>query len=360
MTNNKIGISDLFLMYKDKLNMSLHEYITVSHITSCRTISLGARKIVCPHCGNEKILYNSCRDRNCPKCQQEKGFAWSLKRSEEILPAQYFHVVFTIPKQLNRIILFNKRSGYKALFNSVKATLVKISNDKKKLGAKIGFIGVLHTWDQLLKFHPHIHCIIPNGGFTQTGKWKHGKNNYFLPVKVLSKVFRAKLVFYLKKYFKKYNLIDKKLINDVYKKEWNVNSKKTFTGPKDVFNYLGRYTHRVGISNNRIISLENDIVTFSYKDRHDGNKTKIAKLDAVSFLKRFLIHILPKRFLKIRYFGILSNKLKKNTFKKVKLEYSETKNTIKPNYLKAIYKKLSVCPNCKVGIMVSYNFKETG
>jgi hypothetical protein len=229
------------------------------------------------------------------------------------------------------------------------------------LGVKLGFIGVLHTWDQLLRFHPHIHCIVPNGGFTKTGKWKCGKKDYFLPVKVLSKMFKGKLIFYLKKYFKKYNLIDRKLLDDVYKKDWNVNSKRSFAGTKQVFNYLARYTHRVGISNNRILSLENDIVTFSYRDRRDGNKVKIAKLDAVPFLRRFLIHILPKRFLKIRYFGILSNRLKKETLKKVRTEKTEIKDDIHPNYLKVIYEKLSVCSECKVGIMISSkDFRSTG
>ncbi|HEY0089212.1 MAG TPA: IS91 family transposase, partial [Candidatus Lokiarchaeia archaeon] len=322
---NKIELADIFRKNIDKLpHIDIESWKVVNAIISCRTANLGGHVLKCDICGHEEYSYNSCRNRHCPKCQTLKKVKWLEAREDELLPVNYFHVVFTIPGFLNPIVLQNKKIAYDILFKSVKETLLESAKTGKNLGADIGFITILHTWGQNLMDHPHIHCVVPAGGISPSGNnWKSCRNNYFISIKILSKLFKGKFLDYLKKAFnsnelkffgKIHNLKNKScfqiIINRAYLKEWVVYAKKPFAGPKQVLDYIGRYTHRVAISNNRIHSMENDKVSFSWKDYSEDNKQKVMSLEVSEFMRRFLLHVLPKRFVRIRFFGFLANKVK--------------------------------------------------
>ncbi|MCG8573159.1 MAG: IS91 family transposase [Spirochaetes bacterium] len=316
----------------------------INDITACRTSRLGGHILKCEHCGHQVNLYNSCRNRHCPKCQTLAKARWLEKRMKELLPVNYYHIVFTLPDLLNPISLVNKKLVYNLLFKCVKETLLEAAGNPKNLGADIGFLTILHTWGQNLQFHPHIHCVVPAGGL-HNNKWMHPKNNdFFISVKILSKLFRGKFLAYLKKNYQEKKIsfhgkvcsqLEKDfnhLIDQLYKKNWVVYAKKPFGGPEKVLNYLGRYTHRIAISNNRIISYQNKNVTFYWKDYKDNNKRKIMLLSDTEFIRRFLLHILPENFVRIRSFGFLSNKSKKKKLSlcrkllKVKVDKAEKLN----------------------------------
>ena len=319
-------IADIFRSLIPKLGfLSPNERKVVGDITCCRTEKLGGNAMVCDTCNHTEIHYNSCRNRHCPKCQNLSRMRWVSGQLKRILPVPYFHAVFTIPDSLKRIALYNKRTVYNLLFRSIQRSLSTVAKRKKNLGLAVGGISVLHTWNQKLELHPHIHCIIPGAGVDSDGRFRaHRSHTFFLPVKKLSPVFRAIFLKGLGKLFASgrlrfagaiSGLADPRSFYHLLKQscshKWVVYLKKPFGGPAKVFQYLGKYTHRVGISNRRIVSFENNSVVFSYLDRRDDNTRKLITLDALVFAKRFILHILPHRFVKIRYFGFLSNCIRK-------------------------------------------------
>jgi Putative transposase/Transposase zinc-binding domain len=291
-------------------------------IQRCRTAALGGHVDECVHCEERVTSYNSCRNRHCPKCQASARDRWLAERSKELLPVPYVHVVFTLPHELAPLAYQNKRIVYDLLFKASAATLLELAADPKHLGAEIGFLSVLHTWGQTLQHHPHVHCVIPAGGpSADHTRWVHADDKFFLPVKALRKVFRGKFHQALKLAFNEDKIRfygDHEYLNDpkrfrsflrpLFRKHWIVYCKPPFGGPQYVLQYLARYTHRVAISNHRLVRLADGQVTFRWKDYTHGNKQKLMTLDVDEFLRRFLIHTLPRRFVRIRFFGFLARR----------------------------------------------------
>lgn len=335
-------------------------------IASCRSAELGGHVDQCDDCGHIRVSYNSCRNRHCPKCQQVNKERWIMAREADLLPVGYFHVVFTLPDALNAYCLKYPKALYDLLFRSVRDTLFSFSADPRHLGAETGFIAVLHTWGQTLTLHPHLHCIIPAGGITVMGKWKQarGNGNFLFPVKALSQVFRAKFRDGLKEIAIRTGFdVTDELLTSINQSNWVVYAKEPFAGPQQVIEYLGRYTHRVAISNHRLISIDNAKVTFRYKDYRDGSNQKQMTLDATEFLRRFCLHILPQRFVKIRHYGFLSSRRKATELSALLDNVTETNPTgpvqptaSKPHSWQEICRirmnfDPEVCPCCKTGRM---------
>ncbi len=303
------------LAQRYKLHSVQHK--ALEDITSCRTSQQGGHKHICPNCGYHKVSYNSCRNRHCPKCQFLKQLQWVDKLKSRMLPCRYFHVVFTIPQQLNKLFYLNQSACYNLLFKASWEALKTAGKNPSYLGAKLGAISVLHTWGQTLTYHPHVHMLVPAGGLSEDNvEWITTRKSFLLPVKVLSAIFRGIMYKGLLELLDKEEITvpddfpDKNTLKkQLYQKPWNVYAKKTFGAAEGVLQYLGRYTHRVGISNNRMLSLKDKKVRFGYKDYRDGNKKKVIQLTDIEFSRRFLQHILPTGFYKIRYFGILSTAL---------------------------------------------------
>jgi predicted Zn-ribbon and HTH transcriptional regulator len=290
-------------------------------IQNCRTAALGGHLDRCTQCGYCAPSYNSCRNRHCPKCQMQAREQWLAARSAELLPVPYFHVVFTLPRALSALVLQNKRLLYNLLFRTSAETLLEVAADPKHLGAQIGFLSVLHTWGQRLGHHPHIHCVAPGGGVSlEGGEWKKPpRHGFFLPVRVLSRVFRSKFVVGLKCLFRRRQLqfhgtlcplaetkLFRRFLRSLFQSDWVVYAKKPFGGPEHVLQYLARYTHRVAISNHRLLSFTNGQVTCRWKDYQHGNKHRQMTLSADEFLRRFLLHVLPRSFVRLRHFGFSS------------------------------------------------------
>ena len=289
-------------------------------VKHCRTAALGGHLDQCSRCGHRAISFFSCRNRHCPKCQTNARNRWLAARSDELLGVNYFHVVFTLPQELSALALQNKRAVYDLLLQASAQTLTEIAADPQHLGAEIGFLSVLHTWGQNLQAHPHVHCVIPAGGLSADhSRWVHPKYHFFLPVKVLSRVFRGKFVAGLKRLFrqKKLRFLGKlkalehpkafhSFLRQLFHQDWVVYAKPPFGGPEYVLHYLARYTHRVAISNHRLISLTDGEVTFRWKDYANGNKKRKMTVTAEEFLRRFLLHVLPRGFVRIRHFGFLA------------------------------------------------------
>ena len=293
-------------------------------IQRCRTAALGGHIDACPQCGHQAISYNSCRNRHCPKCQAQAREHWLAARERELLATSYFHVVFTVPHELNVLALDNPRIFYDLLFTASAQTLLKVARDPKHLGAEIGVISILHTWGQNLLLHPHIHCAIPAGGLSPDhSSWIRPRYPFFLPVKVLSRVFRGKFLAGLKRLHSRQQLgctgpaaalADPKqfrrLLRRLHRRDWVVYAKPAFGGPKKVLRYLGRYTHRIAISNHRLLAFDGERVTFRWKDYAHGGKQRSMTLLGTEFLRRFFLHVLPKGFVRIRYFGFLANRFR--------------------------------------------------
>jgi rubredoxin len=292
-------------------------------IRRCRTAALGGHLDECTRCGHRApISYNSCRDRHCPKCQTAARDRWIAARRRELLPTRYLHVVFTLPSRLAPLVLQNKKVLYGLLFRTSAETLLEVARDPKHLGAEIGFFSVLHTWSQKLNIHPHVHCVVSAGGLSPDHtRWVRSPDNYFLPKAVLREIFRGKFVDALKQAFQNGQLRfegDLKLLaqpkifatwlRPLYRQDWVVYLKRPFGGPEYVLHYLGRYTHRVAISNHRLVSLTDGQVTFRWRDSAHHNEQKLLPLSLNEFLCRFLLHILPKGFVRIRNFGFLANR----------------------------------------------------
>jgi putative transposase/transposase-like zinc-binding protein len=291
-------------------------------IARCRTAALGGHLDECTRCGHRAISYNSCRNRHCPKCQTSARERWIAARRRELLPTRYVHMVFTLPRELAPLVLQNKKVVYDLLFRASAETLLEVARDPKHLGAEVGFFSVLHTWNQKLGLHPHVHCVVPAGGLSpDRRRWIKSRYAFFLPVKVLSRVFRGKFVAALKRAFHEDRLrFQENLtllaqpktfaawLRPLFRKDWMVYSKRPFGGPEYVLQYLGRYTHRVAISNHRLISSADGKVTFRWRDSAHHDEQKLLTLSLDEFLRRFLLHLLPKRFVRIRNFGFLANR----------------------------------------------------
>ena len=307
---------------RNRNHLSWPQLKVLKAIRDCRTAALGGHLDRCSRCGHQAISYNSCRNRHCPKCQTNAREQWLEKRSQDLLPVPYFHLVFTIPHELSALALQNKIVLYGLLFRASAETLLEIAGDPKHLGADIGFLSVLHTWGQNLQHHPHIHCVIPAGGLAPDGpRWIRSPPGFLLPVRVLSAVFRGKFAAGLKSLFQRgklsfhgslRNLAEPKLfrsfLRQLFRHKWVVYAKRPFGGPEHVLQYLARYTHRVAISNHRLIAFNNGSVTFRWKDYAHGNKKRKMTVTADEFLRRFLLHVLPRGFVRIRSFGFLSNR----------------------------------------------------
>ncbi|MGE4274428.1 MAG: IS91 family transposase [Desulfitobacterium sp.] len=361
-------VQDIFQRYGKNYRihhkLTLDQHKAMSAIQKCRTSQLGGHKESCDACGHTQISYNSCRNRHCPKCQALAKERWIENQKSNLLNIGYFHVVFTVPDTLNLMIYQNQKALYTLLFKAVAETLTELASDKKYLCAKIGFTSVLHTWGQNLMHHPHIHCIVPGGGLSSIGKWVNSRKKFFIPVKVLSRKFRGKFLYYLKQLYdlnkiefhgSQTYLADNKefneLLSSLYNKEWVVYCKPPFKNAACVVEYLGRYTHRVAISNKRIINNEKDMVSFRWRDYKDNCKQKTMTLPAEEFIRRFLIHILPNGFMKIRHYGLLGNRNKTTKLKLCK-QLTHTPLLIKEKastlelIQKLIGKDLTKCPNC--------------
>jgi Putative transposase/Transposase zinc-binding domain len=295
---------------------------TLRDIAACRTSALGGHMEECDRCGHRRIAYNSCRNRHCPKCQATAAARWVEAQAADLLPVEYFHVVFTLPAALSPLALQNPRVVYGFLFRAAAETLMQIAADAKHLGAAIGFLAVLHTWGQTLQHHPHVHCVVPGGGLSPDGTaWVASPKGFFLPVRVLGRVFRGKFLALLDAAFDRGRLAFHgrlrelagagrfhQLLRAVAQTEWVVYAKPPFGGPEQVLKYLARYTHRVAISNRRLVALKDGRVRFRYKDYARGGRRRTMTLEASEFLRRFLQHVLPSGFVRIRHYGFLANR----------------------------------------------------
>jgi len=343
-------------------------------IEVCRTAALGGHKDQCDHCGHLEISYNSCRNRHCPKCQTLRKEKWIEARREDLLPIPYFHVVFTLPSELNPLVAMNRKVLYDLLFRSVSETLLELAHNPKHLGARIGMIGILHTWGQNLMDHPHIHCIVTGGGLSSDGsRWISCRKGFFLPVRVLSALFRGKFLDLLKKCFTSGDLLFPGRINYLqepktfesfrgllYPKKWVVYCKPPFNGAQGVLQYLGRYTHRIAISNNRILAIQDGQVSFLWRDYADGNRLKTLTLKADEFIRRFLLHVLPDRFVKIRHFGLLANRNCQDNIALCRKILGDGKTVTKENVRQETWQEqllricgidVTTCPVCQKGRM---------
>jgi len=368
-------VQDVFLRfysrYEQSYTPSTQQAKACADIMRCRTAALGGHVSECDECGHIAVRYNSCRNRHCPLCQGVTKAVWVDERSRDILNAPYFHVVFTVPQQLHQLIYQNQELLYVLMYKAVAETLSELSKDTKYLGAQVGFFSLLHTWGQDLHYHPHIHTVVLAGGLTKLNQWRNSSKNFFIPVKVLSKKFRGKYLHYIKQYYRQ-NLLNfygnaqenqnpklfRALLDQCYTQDWYTYTKKTFSGPLAVVQYLGRYTHRIAISNTRIVSMDEHTVTFTVRDYKCSSQTRTLTLEGVEFIRRFLMHILPKGFVKIRHYGLLANRNKKTKLKLCrKLTCSPT---YKPKFegLKTIEilcilmgRDVTVCPVCGEGKM---------
>ncbi|MFC2125496.1 IS91 family transposase [Bacteroidota bacterium] len=312
-----IELADIFNQYGQKQYFSLcpQQQKAFRAITNCRTDRLGGHTYKCDQCGHTKTVYNSCRNRHCPKCQYIKQMQWVDKLKTSLPPTNYYHLVFTIPQALHKLFYINQGVCYGLLFKAAYRTLSNAAANPTFLGVETGCVAILHTWGQALTYHPHIHMIVPAGGISLDGiEWVPASRKFFLPIKALSRMFRGILCRMLEDninnkeiYIPNDSHCFKDLKTDLYKKNWNVYCKKAFRGPAGVVEYLGRYTHRVAISNDRILSIANHSIRFRWKDYKVGDVNKIMALDAEEFIRRFMQHILPNGFYKIRYYGLFAS-----------------------------------------------------
>lgn len=303
-------------------SLSWPQVKVLNAVERCRTAALGGHRDQCDRCGYQVISYNSCRNRHCPKCQTNARDKWLAARQQELLPVDYYHLVFSVPHTLNPLVWQNKRVLFKLLFEASAETLLEVAADPKRLGAEIGFLSILHTWGQTLQPHPHIHCVVPGGGLSPDHQhWIRAPNHFFLPVKVLSRVFRGKFTAGLRRAFRRRKLLFvgsseslgqpkafSAFLRTLFREDWVVYAKKPFGGPEHVLHYLARYTHRVAISNHRLVEMDDAQVTFRWKDYAHHSKRRTMTLTHEEFLRRFLQHVLPRGFPRIRYFGLLANR----------------------------------------------------
>jgi hypothetical protein len=384
MDRPKLEVADVFRRYGEAYreqhgaSMSTGQRRVMSAIEVCRTAALGGHMERCDECGHERNAFNSCRDRHCPKCQSLARAQWLEDRKAELLEVPYFHVVFTVPEEITAISLQNKEAVYSILFRTTAETLKTIAADPKHLGAEIGFFAVLHSWGQNLQFHPHLHCVVPGGGPSLGGdRWVSCRPDFFLPVRVLSSLFRRLFLESLERAFDAGKLqffstleplqtrpaFTRHLAN-LKERDWVVYAKAPFAGPEQVLDYVGRYTHRVAISNNRLLDIENDQVRFKWKDYRGGDQVKTMTLSAGEFIRRFLLHVLPNGFQRIRYYGLLGNRHREEKLavcrhllgmpQQVEKDQTEpvTETDYRDRYEDLTGRSLRQCPQCRQGNMV--------
>ena len=348
-------------------SLSWQQRRVFADVVACRTAQLGGHLEACDACDYQRPAYNSCRNRHCPKCQGRARAAWLDARCLDLLPVPYFHVVFTLPEELGPLALQNPRVVYGLLFGAAADTLLEVAADERHLGGRIGVLAVLHTWGQTLHHHPHLHCIVPGGGLVaDDAGWVPCRESFFLPVRVLARVFRGKFLHGLRAAYRGGQLgLHGRLaslgepeafgcfLDGPARKEWVVYAKRPFGGPEQVLAYLARYTHRVAIANRRILSADDGQVRFRYKDYRDGSRSKTMTLDAVEFLRRFLLHVLPKGFMRIRYFGFLANRVRRASLARCRRflgSAAPAQGAPEP-----VRRELAepTCPECKSGRMVA-------
>lgn len=338
----------------NKITRNLWQLRTLYTLADCRTALMGGHIDKCSNkeCGHIQISYNSCRNRHCPKCQGHKREEWIHKREGELLKVPYYHMVFTLPNEFNRYALFQPKLLYGLLFKVSWSVIKDFATNPKFMGAQTGMICILHTWGQNLSLHPHLHCIVPGGGLNNK-KWKFakGKDKYLFPVKAMSKVFRARFMEKMRKHIN----IDHSVSETLFSKNWVVYCKRPFFGAQQVIEYLGRYTHKIAISNHRIVSLENASVIFKAKDYRKGGKKHLITLRDAEFIRRFSMHILPKGFTRIRHYGILSSSIKKVALEIIKEQIGEIK------LQKEEHLSHRICPVCRTHEMQTiYCFNNRG
>ena len=377
MSRPAFELADIFRQhgpaYRRRHRLPRQHLRVMRAIEVCRTAALGGHVEECGQCRQQRISYNSCRNRHCPKCQSLARAQWLEVRKAELLPVEYFHVVFTIPEQAAAIAYYNKKQVYDILFQTASRTLLTIAADRRHLGAQIGFFAILHTWGQNLLYHPHLHCVVPGGGLALDRKtWNACRPGFFLPVRVLSRLFRRLFVEALEKAFQQGRLhlfadlehlqdpaafsAHVKTLHDI---EWVVYAKPPFGGPQQVLEYLGRYTHRVAISNDRILAANSHQVSFRWKDYRHERKHKVMTLDPEEFLRRFLLHVLPAGFQRIRHFGLLANRNRQPLLTLCRQLLALPADDLLPPirdclrlYAFLTGHELHRCPNCKTGVMV--------
>jgi predicted Zn-ribbon and HTH transcriptional regulator len=371
-------LAEIFRLYGDDYRMAhslpLEQLRVMRAIEVCRTSALGGHAEKCGHCDYTRISYNSCRNRHCPKCQNTEREKWLESRREELLPVEYFHVVFTIPEQIARIAFYNQETVYGILFEAASETLLTIARDPKHLGGEIGFFGILHTWGQNLLHHPHVHFVVPGGGIGPDLEWVSCRPGFFLPVRVLSRLFRRLFLQTLRKAYRQKKLqffgdleslqepaAFRACLQPAEETEWVVYAKPPFGGPEKVLDYLGRYTHRVALSNDRILNIANGEVTFQWRDyrNKDKYKSRVMTIPADEFIRRFLIHTLPSGFRRIRHFGFLANRFRKEKLELCRklLSNPVTELLPTPAQCRETVATLSAqpadrCPKCHTGILI--------
>jgi hypothetical protein len=381
MSRPTLELADIFRQhgpaYRQAHSLPLHQHRLMQAIETCRTPALGGVVEWCDHCPYAHTRYRSCRNRHCPKCQGLARAQWVERRKAELLPTEYFHVVFTLPEPIAAIAFYNKETVYELLFRIAAQTLLTIARDPERLGVELGFFCVLHTWGQNLHFHPHLHCVVPGGGLSPDyDRWIHGRRKYLLPVKVLSRLFRR---LFLKALAKAHaagklhffgdlqSLRDPQAFADylapLRKREWVVYAKAPFGGGPHVLEYLGRYTHRVAISNQRLLALENSQVSFAWKDYRDAGKDKVMTVSAEEFIRRFLQHTLPPGFQRIRYYGFLANCHRERKLERCRQLLATPCAALLPSlgdcrlFLQALAgAQLRRCPQCGAGILARIPF----
>jgi hypothetical protein len=372
MTGHRLEVADVFRAHQDQF---LHRW---GHILSdqqrkalrdiglCRTAALGTHLERCDRCSYETVAYDSCRNRHCPKCQSSARDRWLIKQAASLLPVPYAHVVFTVPEQLAPLALRNQRLLYNLLFRAAAEALLEIAAEPRHLGARIGMLAVLHTWSQNLGLHPHLHCLVPAGGLApDNSRWLATRRGFFLPVRVLSRMFRGKLLAFLKQAYRRNQLCFAgklaelstppafhSLLGSLRGREWVVYAKPPFGGPEHVLKYLARYTHRVAIANGRLLGMENGQVRFRWRDSRHNNRSSIMKLDAAEFMRRFLLHVLPAGFVKIRHFGLLANRNRRQALALCRLHLRATAANIDTLLTEQQRSALNrSCPQCKSGTL---------
>lgn len=383
MDRPKLEVADVFRRYgqayRDKhgASMSTAQRRVMTAIEVCRTAALGGHLERCDQCGHERNCFNSCRDRHCPKCQSLARAQWIEDRQSELLEVPYYHVVFTVPEEIAAIAYQNKEVVFDILFRATAETLRTIAADPRHLGAEIGFFAVLHSWGQNLLFHPHLHCVVPGGGPSPDGqRWISCRPGFFLPVRVLSRLFRRLFLEALQKAFDSGKLRFFTALEPLRERvafarhlarakaiDWVVYAKRPFAGPQQVLDYVGRYTHRVAISNNRLLDIENDRVCLKWKDYRHGDQVKTMTLSSEEFIRRFLLHVLPNRFQRIRYYGFLANRYRQQRLDQCRRLLSmpaPNQNTVAPverdyrdRYEDLAKCSLRQCPQCQRGRMLS-------
>lgn len=362
---SKYTIQDIFINYGDeyikKHNLSKEQWKVFNAIRNCGTKELGYHICTCEECGEEYFGYNSCRNRHCPMCQNYAREKWIQRESSYLLNSKYFHIITTVPVELNEIFMHNQKICYNILFKATSESILTLSEDPKWLGAKVGITSILHTWGQTMELHPHIHSIVTGGGL-KNNKWISCDKDYLFKIQVLGSLFKKKFLYYLKHNFEKLNLKNikeiktfNKFLEPLYNKTWITYIEPPKGAPENVIEYVGRYSFRVAISNERIKNIENELITFEYKDYKDNSKIKEMTITAEEFIRRFLLHILPDNFVKIKHYGLLSNRNKKNNIKLCRYLISKI---VTNEFISSISRKFNQfkCEKCG-GINFIYSFQ---